>query len=781
MINSELSDAVNFRTGDPHADKRRKWHTKNAGKLDLKHRAGEKTVFSEEKVYRQAKTPQWVLEKRARKKEKRAKVRKDKNAAIYHRQQAYRRAKQQYLKGEISGPDGEDVANLSWLDFHTSTTSPQPTAIANAPATATPGGKSPPISALLKLTSDEYVAAEMARKAGHSSAAKGDAEKFWEQEIDSGALEQGAVERAAGELVTGESKANAAAVNSAPTGDDGGGGGDDADDADPEGLHAALPELFNGFVHSKSISKFRSKDEVNAAKRKLKQDAKRTRRAEQERQNDSASSTPSPSPLQLLPTLSSSLREQHPEDHADQVKRVFREVETDAERMRRKEAEAAQVVEAHHALHVEQERKRVSEAERQRRVEQQELERETHLAKSPSASTAIPGGLTVLSFTEQRALRRKKVLQRSGGRGVTTFDLSLPGNMRVLKPDQYQVRYLSHCTVQEDSEHSAFSYHPLYDPPLQCCLGGGAVRHTYVTLPMLVRDADPTLHENNTWGAWSVARCTVIRTFVSREEAVEFAKVNKVNDVFPTEESVMAERKKRDAEEAPGVSGSLVNKAKMKRSRKKAVTGTAAEKKAAKKAAKRAAKKRAKNKAAAEAAKLAAEQSALNVRREKARLAELDAKARLQKSPPKVHALGRETERLWVEDECVVLLHNGRVLSHVHAKASCMPAGAFEAVHAIHDYFVVQIGCTNGKWSALDRDGAWHKFTVDRHGMPRREMKVLPLKGPWLERKRIEREAEAARLAAVEAARQATLAEEQRLIREAEEVAKKAKEDALWA
>ena len=244
--------------------------------------------------------------------------------------------------------------------------------------------------------------------------------------------------------------------------------------------------------------------------------------------------------------------------------------------------------------------------------------------------------------------------------------------------------------------------------------------------------------------------------------------MNNIKNVFQTEESVIAARKKRDEEGEEGSKSIANKKAKLKRG-KKSAPGKAVDEKARKKASRKAAKRRAKEKAAAEAAKLAAEKLALKAREEKARLAEQNDMATKQGPPPKHHPLGHETKRLWVEDECVVLLHNGRVLSHTHKNVSCIPASMFEEVSVLVGFYIVQIGNANGVWSALDREGTWHKFTVERHGVPRKVKKSLPLKKPWLERKRKEREAEAARLAAIEAARQAALDEERRLAREAEE------------
>ena len=756
MISSDLSDPINFQKSDPHSEKRRKWHTKNAGRLDLRHRAGEKTIFSEEKVYRQAKTPQWLLDKRKRTKNRRKKARKEKNAAIYHRQQAYRRAKQQYAQGAASGND--EIANLTWLQFNSVATSTEDGSGSNL----SPNGNTEnsdantSINKLLKLTSDEYTAAEIARKAGHSNIAKGSAEKLWEAEIDTGALEEGAVERAAGELTDKTPCKIREEV----------GDGTFIEEGDPDGLNAALPELFHGFVHSKSISKFRSKEEVEEDKLKRKEEAERRKRIELSR-------------LESQKTLSTKLPviESQGEklEQGDQITRVFREEKTESELMRIKEAEAARRAEENHVKRVQREKELLIDEARQRKAEQKEVEEERNTAKR---STTITGGLTVLSFTEQRTLRRKRNLQRSGGRGVTTFDLSLPGKMRVLKPDDYQVRYLSHCTVQQSGQDCAYCYHPKYTPPRQCCLGGGEVRHNYDMVPMLIKYADPTHFENNTWGKWSVPKCTIIQSFVSRDEALEFARVNKILNVFPTEEGRMAKAKEEREDVVTVPKG---NKSKLRRGRRTSSDGgKLLDEKAKKKAARKAAKKRAKQEAAAKAAKDAEAIAALEARKEKLRLKEIEALKMNIASPPKQHALGLETKRLWAEDECVVLLHNGRLLSCVRSNVSCIPAGAFDEVKGLEDFFMVQIGFSNGEWFALDRDGRSHKVVVERRGIPRITRQKSPLKEPWLKRKQEERRLEEERLAAIEAARLAAIEEEKRLAREAEEAAKKAKEDALW-
>ena len=624
LRSSEQSDHVVFRSEQKQAHQRRKWLRKHAGDLDLDRKSGKTNVLNTDKVFKQTKTPEWMIKKAKRK--KKTKANREKQKAILRQQKAYRKAKAQKLDDtSLTTAMGEEVSNLKFLDFHQAVGGK--VVHDDIKDVGKEGGASTLSNSLLaelhKMTKDEYVASEFARKAGESGN-KDDSSKVWEDNVDVAIHIKD--EELEGDLHLDEN-GNA---------------------------YEVLPELFHGFQHNigtenkqQQQQQQQQQEQQHAIHETTTQDAveeKEKQQQEKEMQNNmklNINSLPETSlNSHLLPIIVT----------------PGGTTLTKSEYIRR---------------------------ERRKRSDSFNPEPEF----IPGTEEAIanhhydPSKLQTLSYTEQRHLRNKKLMDSLD----QPFDMTLPvKNMRVLKPENFSILYLSHCTVRDG--RSPFFYHPEYQSrPKICCLGNGKPRHTFATVPMLCKVTDPVAHSNPTWGEWKVNRTTVIRDFVSREEACMFAAQNKIKNIFPG--AVIPKLQKKNVSK-PHAS----NNALMKGVKKKRLT------KADKKALKLQAKKEAEEEAQRLADEKAAEDAAAEAAAERAKPAHVEVNL-------KINDYGVVKARTWHEDECVLVLENGRVLGIRRQDPCWVPASNFLPILEMEGRYILQANWARGKWRALNRDG----------------------------------------------------------------------------
>ena len=606
---SETSDHVVFKSEDKQAKTRRKWLRKQAGILDTERTQGKKNVLNTPATFKQTKTPKWMIKKANR--IKKTKEKRDKQKAILRQQKAYRKAKAQKLDdGSLATETGEAVANLKFLDFHQAFANSNGLIVHHDMKQLGKDGTSGSVNnALLaelhKMTKDEYVASEFARKVGEKAV---DSSKVWEADVDKGDSTANIKEE---ELVVD---------------DDG-------------NAYESLPELFHGFHHNVVKQNNNTTEESLLLLSPLQQ-----AELEQKEKEKDRITTDIQLPHNLLTETGSNLPNLTPPNSTSK---------------RRKRSESVNPF-------------------------------PEFMEDEPIANHHVdPGKLQTLSFTEQRQKRK----QMQSNVSKQPFDMSLPvKNMRILKPQDFSICYLSHCTVRDG--RSPFFYHQEYKPPKYCCLGNGKPRHTFSTIPMLCKNADPTTHSNPTWGEWNVERTIVIRDFVSEEEACMFAAQNRITNIFPG-----AQIPKLHKAKAPKPHAS--NNALMKGVKKK--KKTKAEKKAAKLA-----------------AKIAAEEEAQRIADEKAaeEKEEVDARPKFKSAHVEVsltiNDYGVVLARKWHDDECVLILKNGKVLGICREDPCWVPACEFKPIEEMQGHYVLQASWARGKWRALDRNGESLIFKVPR-------------------------------------------------------------------
>ena len=103
-----------------------------------------------------------------------------------------------------------------------------------------------------------------------------------------------------------------------------------------------------------------------------------------------------------------------------------------------------------------------------------------------------------------------------------SFDLSLPPRMRVLKPEMWAIKLLSHCLLSQG--HSNLRYHKqCRDMPAACCPSNGVPRHRFLVVPMLLKMEDVSR---------AGAKHDVVRCFASSEEAHAFAHKYSIMNIF---------------------------------------------------------------------------------------------------------------------------------------------------------------------------------------------------------------------------------------------------------
>ncbi len=724
MVNSDLGDQVNFSRGDPHKHRREKFYQRLAGDLDLRERAGEKTVLSSPKPHKQARTPEWLAAKRRRKKSRQQEKRREKQKAVLRQQQAYRRAKRLYLEGKAAeGADTGDhdvhaeahgVGAFTWLQFHSAVAEDASIVMAEGIQhldAAAEGirkhdeaaGQHDMVAELARLAKDEFASAEMARKAGVSAAVGGaghggDTQKLWEAEIDDGEPERDEAELAA--VVSSDEEDEE---------DDG------AEEHKTKKTPEALPELFHGFrrdtvknhVGTHGMAKFKPKTALPELRGRQDDD-------DDDDDDDDAE-------MRAEGFSGGSAAETEARDDGREGWEVAARQKRLAQRLA-KEAEDAQL------YPLDTDVKPVSsppplkwlsfgqQRARRKLVQVQQLANAHALYKARQAQAAGKGTGAPAPAAANTAAANTAANTADGEVSVLgiPFDLSLPGGGRILKPSAYSLRFLSHCTLCKSNpeDRGPYSYHPAFKPPLQCCSTGATTRHTFATRPMLVK-SDPKnvkAYDSPYCGSWEVPHSIVVRDFTGREEALAFAKKWKVKDVFPDEWGI------KTADGAGGDAGGVpTRKLSMKEQKAaKAKAAREAEKRGKKKKKKKPKKPSAKQRrGAAGAAQAAAEEK----EREKARLKAEALERLLPKETelvPWESPLGNEVARTWFGDECAMVLHNGRVVTCCADNPCWVKGGDFTLVWPLTRFYIVQVGCANGVWSAIDRAGRTHTFAVER-------------------------------------------------------------------
>ena len=606
MLSSDISDHVVYKRADKHAAARKKWNTRKAGKLDLERTAGKSNVLTEEKALKKVTKPQWMINKEKRK--QKMKARKAKNKAIMRQQKAYRKAiAQKMAKTSLGTKDGEEISNLSWLEF--------------CQAESKIGTDNTLITELKSMTTSNYTADKFARKAGNAHTSS---TAVWEETIDQG---HSSVSVNDAELLESKYETDENGVKYAP-----------------------LPELFHGFKHT--LERVEGGDDDSAPGGNEGSDEKRGPQSQEQ-------------------------------DGEDDV-----EVKDDDDRRRKRTTTTTTPVDTNFPEIGTPDKSATMRAARRERSESINPMPEFTDEESIANHHVDLAKLHSLTYTEQRHRREEKKEAMSN----RAFDMTLPvKNMRVLKPQDFSIRYLSHCMVRDG--RSPFFYHREYRPPVSCCLGKGEPRHTFETVPMLCKVADPTVHHNPTWGNWNVERLQVIRDFFSREEACMFAAENRITNIFPGAEIPRLQKKKVVAPHAS-------NNALMKNVKKKKLTREE----------KRAAKLKAKKEVEDEKRRIAEDKAAKEAAEE--------AKAASGKAHKEVsltiNDYGVVKARTWHDDEIVLVLENGRVLGVTHKNPAWVPAAEFAPIEEMKGHYVLQASWARGKWRAINRNGESLLFAVPR-------------------------------------------------------------------
>ena len=131
-------------------------------------------------------------------------------------------------------------------------------------------------------------------------------------------------------------------------------------------------------------------------------------------------------------------------------------------------------------------------------------------------------------------------------------------------------------------------------------------------------------------------------------------------------------------------------------------------------------KTKAEKKAAKLAAKIAAEEEAQRIADEKAaeEKEEVDARPKFKSAHVEVsltiNDYGVVLARKWHDDECVLILKNGKVLGICREDPCWVPACEFKPIEEMQGHYVLQASWARGKWRALDRNGESLIFKVPR-------------------------------------------------------------------
>ena len=662
MLSSDFTDDIVFKRSQKQTASRLQYHEKHAGQLDLDRTAGKSNVLTTDKQYKQTTTPEWMKHKAKRNHQMKKKRAKQK--AILRQQKAYRKAKEQkrFTKtstGELDVKIGEEVDKLKWLDFHKVAANSDGLIVnhdmkhAATETGAENHGSNQLLAELTKMTKDEFVANEFARKAGKHH---GDSTKAWDASVDQGTS---AVD------INDEFLTKDCAMFRTEEGTD---------------AHEALPELFHGFQHNLHDNQVKKQENLvnttgptTGPKRKENDsdNSNEETRRQHHYQND------------LVPQIAL-LRPLEHKEPLDQS------VLPDLNRTGTPSPKTTDPLFLNHSYLREKECPNPS---------REFLDNEEAIANHH----VDPNHLQTLSYEIQKKTRKDAALIH---RISQPFDLTLPvKNMRILKPKDFSIQYLSHCMVRDG--RSPFFYHKEYRPPKVCCLGNGVPRHLYDTVPMLCKIDDPSTHSNPTWGTWKVPRTIVIRDFRSKQEAEKFASVNRITNIFPGA-SIPTLHKKSNMDR----SKDLKNNALMKGMKKKKLS-----------------KKEKKAKKLKEKKELAEEEERKKQKQleeDLARTALLDSNKIIPREvSTTINDYGVVKARTWYKDEGVLVLENGKVLGICNSNPCWVPASDFEPIEELQGHYILQANWGRGKWRALDRNGRTLVFKVPRRPVEEGKVEVV--------------------------------------------------------